>query len=166
MSALKNILVPTDFSEYSLGVIDRLDLLYAAKDAKVVLLHVLTENILAEPYADPYLAGGRPVISRVEGAELRLKVIAGERLAGVGNVECVVRRGDPASEIVRLAEHHKVGVILMATHGRTGLAHILLGSVAEKVVRSSHVPVLTVRPPEICSAAISEEDVREQLHIT
>ena len=68
--------------------------------------------------------------------------------------------------IVKLAEHDKAGMILMATHGRTGLAHIFMGSTVEKVVRTSHVPVLTSRPPEMRQDPISADDVREQLHIT
>jgi nucleotide-binding universal stress UspA family protein len=166
VSVLKKILIPTDFSEYSLGVINRLDLLDTSKDAKVVLLHVLTENILVEPYLDMYLSEEKIAYSRREEADLYLKVLGRERLPNFRNIEYVVRRGDPATEIVRLAEHHKVGVILMATHGRTGLAHIFMGSVAEKVVRTSHVPVLTVKPPEIRAAHISDGDIREQLHIS
>lgn len=54
--------------------------------------------------------------------------------------------GEPASAILEMAEGGKFDVVIVATHGRTGLAHMLLGSVAERVVRRSHVPVLTVRP--------------------
>jgi len=165
MNTLKKIVIPTDFSEHSLGVIRHLDLLNASGRARVILLHVLTENILVEPYLDMVLSEEKVAYSRGEEAELYLKVLAGERLSHIRQVECVVRRGDPATEIVRLAEHHKADVILMATHGRSGLAHMFMGSVSEKVVRTSHVPVMTVRPPEFRSAVISDEDVREQLHI-
>jgi nucleotide-binding universal stress UspA family protein len=165
MTRLKKILIPTDFSEYSLGVIKQLSILDLPNDVKILFCHVLSENVLVEPMLDLYLNEENVAYSRKREAEQYLKALAGERLGSFERVECVVRRGDPAAEIVRLAEHDKAGLILMATHGRTGLAHVFLGSVAEKVVRTSHIPVLTVKPPEMRQPAISTEDVREQLHI-
>ncbi len=165
MTQLKKILIPTDFSEYSLGVINQLSMLDLPKDVKVLFLHVLSENVLVEPMLDMYLNEDNIAYSRRGEAEQYLKALANERLVNYNRVECIVRRGDPAAEIVKLAEHDNVGLILMATHGRTGIAHIFMGSVAEKVVRTSHVPVLTAKPPEMRQPPISTEDVREQLHI-
>ena len=72
-------------------------------------------------------------------------------LAEQPSVTCdeeTVIMGDPVSTIIRVAEEEHVDLIVMGTHGRTGLAHALLGSVAEKVVRKAPCPVLTVRHPE------------------
>jgi nucleotide-binding universal stress UspA family protein len=113
---------------------------------------------------DMYLNEDNIAYSRTGEAEQYLKALSAERLANYHRVECIVRRGDPATEIVKLAEHDNAGLILMATHGRTGLAHIFMGSVAEKVVRTSHVPVLTAKPPEMRQPPISAEDV-DQLHL-
>jgi nucleotide-binding universal stress UspA family protein len=165
MTHLRKILIPTDFSEYSLGVIGHLGMLDLPKDVKILFLHVLPENVLVEPVLDMYQADDKIAYSRTGEAEQSLKALAEERMGGYHRVECVVRRGDPAVEIVKLAEHDNAGLILMATHGRTGLAHIFMGSVAEKVVRTSHVPVLTSKPPEMRQPPISAEDVREQLHL-
>jgi nucleotide-binding universal stress UspA family protein len=165
MTQLKKILIPTDFSEYSLGVISHLGMLDLPKDVKVLFLHVLPENILVEPVLDMYQTDDKIALSRTGEAEQYLRTLAEERMGDYRRVECVVRRGDPAAEIVKLAEHDNVGLILMATHGRTGLAHIFMGSVAERVVRTSHVPVLTAKPPEMRQPPISAEDVREQLHL-
>lgn len=165
MTHLKKILVPTDFSEYSLGVISHLGMLDLPKDVKILFLHVLPENVLVEPVLDMYQTEDTLAWSRTGEAEQYLKALAAERLADYRRVECVVRRGDPATEIVKLAEHDNVGLILMATHGRTGLSHIFMGSVAERVVRTSHVPVLTAKPPEMRQPPISADDVREQLHL-
>jgi universal stress protein A len=165
MVRLKKIVIPTDFSEYSLGVINQLAILDIPKDVKILFFHVLSENVLVEPMLDMYLNEDNVAYSRKGEAEHYLRALAAERLATFSRVECVVKRGDPATEIVKLAEHDKAGLILMATHGRTGLAHIFMGSVAEKVVRTSHVPVLTVKPPEMRQPPISTEDVREQLHL-
>jgi nucleotide-binding universal stress UspA family protein len=63
-------------------------------------------------------------------------------------VEHHLKEGDPATEILRLAEERKVDVIVMGTHGRTGLGRLLMGSVAEQIVRKAPCPVLTVRLPQ------------------
>ncbi len=65
---------------------------------------------------------------------------------GVGDVQVVAELGDAASEIVRFTEEQGVDLIVLGTHGRTGISHALMGSVAEKVVRRARCPVLTVRP--------------------
>ena len=63
-------------------------------------------------------------------------------------VEDVVVRGEPAAEIVRAARERGAGLIIISSHGRTGLGRILFGSTAESVVRHAHCPVLVVKPPE------------------
>ena len=68
------------------------------------------------------------------------------------NAIAVLRKGEPYREIIRFAEEENADLIILATHGRTGLSHMLMGSVAEKVVRHSSVPVLTVKPGEMHSA--------------
>jgi nucleotide-binding universal stress UspA family protein len=165
MTPIKKILIPTDFSEYSLGVLNYLRLLDLSRDARILFLHVLVENALIEPVLNMYHHDDGIVYSRAGEAEMYLKALAEERMAEFHRVECVVRRGDPAVEIVKLAEHDNAGLIIMATHGRTGLAHIFMGSVAEKVVRLSRVPVLTSKPPEMRVPLVGAEDVREQLHL-
>ena len=164
MAQLKKILIPTDFSEYSLGVIDNLSMLNLPKGVRVLFLHVHAENLLTHPVFKTPPVEGKHDKSGPGEAEETLKRLATERLADFSHVKCLVRKGDAAAEIVKLAEAEKAGLILMATHGRTGLAHIFLGSVAEKVVRTSHVPVLTVKPVEMRQPPILAEDVKEQLH--
>lgn len=164
MKRLKKILIPTDFSEYSLSVIDNLPMLNLPREVRVIFLHVQAEHLLTDPvFKTPPGGGKRDGAGSGESGE-SLDRLAAERLAEYSHVKCIVRRGDPATEIVRLAESEKADLILMATHGRTGLAHIFLGSVAEKVVRTSHVPVLTVKPAEMRQPTILPEDVKEQLH--
>jgi nucleotide-binding universal stress UspA family protein len=63
-------------------------------------------------------------------------------------VEDVIARGEPAAEIVRAAEEHGAGLIVISSHGRTGLGRILFGSTAESVVRHARCPVLVVKPPQ------------------
>jgi len=165
MTPIRKILIPTDFSEFSLGVLDYLRILDLPKEARILLLHVLPENPLVESVFEMYQHEDKLSYTRAGEAEAYLEALARERLAEYHRVECVVRRGDPATEIVKLAEHDNAGLIMMATHGRTGIAHIFMGSTAEKVVRTSHVPVLTSKPPEMRQSPISIDDVREQLHL-
>ena len=84
----------------------------------------------------------------IASAEAHLQDLA-QRLGKEGlAVTTFVRVGNPVEEINRLAEDEHADLVIMGTHGRTGLQHLLVGSVAERVVRSSKVPVLTVRQPE------------------
>ena len=75
----------------------------------------------------------------------RLEALAREKLAGVSH-EIVVASGNAAPEILDLAAKRDIDLIVMGTHGRTGVKHFLLGSVAERVVREASVPVLTIHP--------------------
>jgi len=75
----------------------------------------------------------------------RLEAIAQDKLTGVP-YETFVASGNAAPEILNLAAARKIDLIVMGTHGRTGVKHFLLGSVAERVVRESPVPVLTIHP--------------------
>jgi nucleotide-binding universal stress UspA family protein len=77
-----------------------------------------------------------------------------------------VRVGQPEQEILRFAEDEGVDLIVMATHGWTGLQHLLLGSVAEKIVRHARVPVLTVKPKPVQDELLKSEDIAAQLHLT
>ncbi|MCK5572484.1 MAG: universal stress protein, partial [Bacteroidetes bacterium] len=77
----------------------------------------------------------------------------------------VIRSGPPAEQIKRFAEEVGIDLIVMATHGRTGFHHIVMGSVAEKVVRLSGVPVLTVKPRPLRESILRDEDVETELHL-
>ncbi len=147
MVYLKNILVTTDLSRYSLAAMEHaasFGLLYASK---IFLLHVTSSP------------------EGVETAQKALEQFAGRHLSPDLKLVRVVRSGSPAEEIRRFAEEESVDLIAMATHGRTGLQHILLGSVAEKVVRLSEIPVLTIKPTPLRDSILKDEDVETELHI-
>ena len=97
MTPLKKILIPTDFSEFSLGVVNILGILDLPKDARILFLHVLPETILVEPVLDMYQNDENIAYSRAGEAEQYLKQLAEERMGSYHRVECVVRRGDPAA---------------------------------------------------------------------
>jgi universal stress protein A len=138
------ILAPTDFSEYSQQAIQYARELAQKFGATLVLLHVVE--------LPPYPIEGLPP-SQLGGTLLdELEQQATRDLAQLLPKEAevkVVRRvvvGIPYRKIVEVAEAEKVDLIVMATHGRTGLSHLVVGSVAERVVRTAPCPVLTIHP--------------------
>lgn len=80
-------------------------------------------------------------------------------------IEPFIRYGVPHEQILRFAREKNIDLIVIATHGRTGLNHILMGSIAETIVRLSPVPVLTVKPSAVLERLISEEDIVHDLHL-
>jgi nucleotide-binding universal stress UspA family protein len=143
---IKKILVPIDFSEGGQEALDYAAGLFA-QDGQIIVLHVVEPLYYATP-ADLYGSAanlGALLNEQQRFAKQQLAKVA-QRLAKDGlRVKAVLETGAPYQMILDAAEKLKVDLIVMATHGRTGFTHLLLGSVAEKVVRSSRCPVLTVR---------------------
>jgi nucleotide-binding universal stress UspA family protein len=145
---LQRILVPTDFSDTSKVALTYAIALVEQFRASIHLLHVV--EALAGGYAVPWEAGPREEIDRAVAASAwddlndLLPPVDRTRL----DAELAVEWGTPFVEIVRYARAHRIDLIAMGTHGRGGVTHLLMGSVAENVVRSSPCPVLTVRHPE------------------
>jgi universal stress protein A len=143
------ILCPIDFSPNSLAALDCATALARQNAATICLLNVVPSplgstqipSIPLEPF---------PVVE--EDARQRLEVIAKQRIEGKLPCEIVTRSGDPATEIVQAVTDLAVDLVVMATHGRTGLSHLFIGSVAERVVRESPEPVLTIRPKIVSPA--------------
>jgi nucleotide-binding universal stress UspA family protein len=147
----KTILVPHDFSSSAnhAAAIARDE--SKLHNARLLLLHVIDLPTAIKP--DTVIvpdATGAPVNVReyaVSSAESHLQDIVA-RLAKDGvTATSFVRVGNPIDEISRFIDEEKVSLVVMGTHGRTGLAHLLVGSVAERVVRTATCPVLTVRHP-------------------
>jgi len=141
------ILSPVDFHENSLAALE-----YAAQfarqyDATVYLLHVIPTDELhlhREVYR-PTEGGGADVRWAEKVSKEKLQEIAQQYLSGGIRHEILTRLGDAAKSILETAEEVGAELIVMATHGRTGIAHFFLGSVAEQVVREAPCPVLTIR---------------------
>lgn len=145
----KTILVPHDFSSCAnhAAAIARDEA--KLHGATLVLLHVIDlPHQLPPDTAIVPDATGAPISIKdyaISSAEAHLTDLAA-RLAkdGVATTQ-FIRLGSPVDEINRFAAETRVDLVVMGTHGRTGLAHLLVGSVAERVIRTSKVPVLTVR---------------------
>jgi len=161
MITIKSLLVPTDFSDASAAALRYGCALARAFDSTVHLLHVVQDPHVQPWAAEAFGVSLAGVLERWEqDAMAQLERLAAE---GPGlRVERVTRVGHPYVEIVTYAAESRVGLIVMGTHGRGPVAHMLLGSVAERVVRKAPCPVLTVRPGDpqveaLESGAISTE---------
>ncbi len=149
MIDLRRILVPIDFSKHSHKA-----LTYAASfaekfAAEIHLLHVLQD--LAVFYPDPISASTPalpPADQLTTATRTALDRLIQENKLQDLHVKTEARQGTPYQEIAEYAREHEIDLIIMGTHGRTGLVHLLLGSITEKVIRWAPCPVLTVRDPE------------------
>lgn len=143
---LEAILVPTDFSEHADYALEYAIFFAKRYKARLVLAHVMA----------PYLQGADVNIMAVPSAYYSrdLMGILNDRLRDLADkvrkeglqTETILTMGIPFVEIVRLAKRKDIGLIIISTHGRTGLSHLVMGSTAEKVVRKAPCPVLSVRP--------------------
>jgi nucleotide-binding universal stress UspA family protein len=137
MDAMHTILHPTDFTEPSQAAYRVACSLARDHHSRLVIVHVLELPVAA------LLGGGLIPGPVAEVAEVRAKL---QRLRAEGvEVEHRLVEGDPAAEVVRLAGELHADLIVMGTHGRSGLSRLLLGSVAEHVLRRCCCPVVTVR---------------------
>jgi nucleotide-binding universal stress UspA family protein len=144
----RHILAPTDFSEYSKKAVASA-LEWAKKfGAKLTILHVVElPPYPVEGYVPPNLSA--TFLDDVERqATAELAQLVPEAEAAKVEVARVVAVGTPYRTIIETAEANHVDLIVMATAGRTGFSHLVLGSIAERVVRTASCPVLTIRPRE------------------
>ncbi len=154
---LKKILLPTDFSGCANYALPYAAAIARATAAQIICVHVVEPVVPAVGYTG--LAEPMPIADISEqledSAERQLPKLAEcEECSGL-NVEEVIVHGDAAAEIVRVATEQEVDLIVISSHGRTGLGRMIFGSTAESVVRHATCPVLVVKPPP-------EEESEEQ----
>jgi nucleotide-binding universal stress UspA family protein len=141
MLPIRSVLYPTDFSECSNLVFRLACTLAQDYGARLVVAHI------AEPPGPIYSDGVVVPLADVDEEPLRAKLLQLVPRDPNVRVEHRLAAGDAATEILRLAKETQADVIVMGTHGRTGLARVLMGSVAERVVRKAPCPVVTVKNP-------------------
>jgi len=141
----RKILVPTDYSKHSAEAVRYATDLARRYEAAITLVYVFEPVTYALP--EGHLMQSPPQLQEMQAAfEQRLRDAAADaKAAGARQVEAKVLTGPVAAEISDCAERGGFDLIVMGTHGRTGLRHLVLGSVAEKVVRTAPCAVLTVR---------------------
>jgi nucleotide-binding universal stress UspA family protein len=148
MIQFKAILHPTDFSECAAAAAKYAYTLASRLDCEVHLLHVVPEILpVIIPEYGTALWPEEFLQEAEKGAQSSLELLPSEKWMQQVNTVRAVRRGPAAVKIIDYADENDVDLIILGTHGRSGLAHVLMGSVAERIVRKSNRPVMTVRAP-------------------
>ena len=139
----QRILSPIQFNDpNSLAALDLVRQLASQSNGSIYLLHVVPSNLVT-----PDLPGYRDLFPRDEQAvRQELEKLAKARLQGGVSCHLIIKSGDPAEMTKIVAEELGADVIIMSTHGRHGLSHFFMGSVAERVVREAPCMVLSIRP--------------------
>jgi nucleotide-binding universal stress UspA family protein len=141
----EKILVPVDFSEHSQNALANAKEIAKSYETKIHLLHIIEETI-----HPAYSLSGKSSIFDIvpnikEDCERRLKKMISEKIGEEVKTQIHIVSGQAANEIINFAKNNSMDLIVIATHGLTGLEHLLLGSTTEKVVRMSSCPVFTVK---------------------
>lgn len=150
MISLKRILVATDFGEAADAALAYGRELSRIFHARLDVIHVV-ENVLTRGFgAEGYVASYPELQQEVEDAADRqlTSLLTEEERQRLPAATTMLKSNSPALTIVGYAKENDVDLIIMGTHGRGAIAHLLMGSVAERVVRTAPCPVLTVRHPE------------------
>lgn len=157
MIPFKRILFPTDFSGNSQSARD-----YACEfahefGAQLHVLSVVQDAALVLPETGMFLTLPMPSVKEIlDAAEESLRSVLDRAWVVAHDVVLQVAVGTPFLEIIRYADEHQIDLIVMGTHGRTGMSHLMLGSVAERVLHKSLCPVLTIRSAEMSDNSPSD----------
>jgi nucleotide-binding universal stress UspA family protein len=148
MKNIETILVAIDFSDSSDNAFDTAFFLAQKFSARLILVHVINEPVDLRGFYVPHISFDKLEEEITLGAQKMMEVFCRNHLGNFADYESMIVPGIPYAEIIKTAEEKNADMIVLGTHGRTGLDHVLFGSTAEKVVRKSRLPVLTVRLDE------------------
>jgi nucleotide-binding universal stress UspA family protein len=162
MLPIHTVLHPTDFSELSEDAFQAACRLARDHGARIIVLYVRAPALMVGPVGEAVPTVPDPV-QTPDDVKSRLSAL--HVLDPALEVEYRVADGNPAAEIVRLAQAEGANLIVMGTHGRRGIGRLLLGSVAESVLRRAPCPVLTLRGPLVVGDAKPEAAAREPVAV-
>jgi len=145
---IKKILVPLDGSELSSSVLSFVVDLAKPLEASVILFHAVVPPVLTYPGAEGIGFDARVLEEMESGAQNFLSSAAGDLAAKGVPTDILVTVGNATDGIVAAADSEGVDLIVMSTHGRSGIGRLVLGSVADALVRRSRRPVVLVRPQQ------------------
>ncbi len=144
---IKRILFPTDFSEGSAHAIPFVADLTKHYGAKLYVIHVIYDVARATGWYVPHVSMDEMYRDIEANARKELEQCCREELRGYKDMEYAILKGVPHEEILKFAEENNISMIVIGSHSRKGLDRVIFGSTAERVVRNSHCPVLTVGLP-------------------
>jgi nucleotide-binding universal stress UspA family protein len=151
MVTVSKIAFCTDFSENADQAFDLALDLTLKYQAQLILLHVVPPLVFPSPVMEDFISEQASIQFTEDAGRRAMEQMEKGYLPKIGDYRQVFIRilsGHPATEILNFVEQEKVDLVVMGTHGLTGLAHFFLGSTAEKVVRRATCSVLTVHPPQ------------------
>ncbi|MDD4923730.1 MAG: universal stress protein [Dehalococcoidales bacterium] len=140
----KKILVPLDGSKTAEEVLPHAKALAYSEGAEIIILNVVANPAVEFAFSDPGIAAETIAEEEAAGKKYMFEIESQLKSEGF-KVSAILAEGSAANVILKMAEQNKVDVIAMSTHGRTGPAHWFIGSVAERVVRNSKIPVVLIR---------------------
>lgn len=144
---IKKVLVPIDFSDYSKSALKYAVNFAKSFNAEIILVYVVEPVIYPPDFSMGQIAMPSINAEWDDRAKDELQKLAKSDITGAENVKTIIKTGKPFVEIIETAKEENVDLIIIATHGHSGVEHILFGSTAEKVVRKAPCPVLTLREP-------------------
>jgi len=147
MNSIKRILVPIDFSDYSRNALKYAVNFATHFQAKIFLIYVVEPMIYPADFSMGQVSIPSVDVDMNERAREELNSLIKQELSENIEVEIIIKTGKPFVEINETAGEKDVDLLIISTHGHTGVEHLLFGSTAEKVVRKAPCPVLTLREP-------------------
>jgi len=147
MYDIKKILVPVDFSDYSKIALKHAVNFAQRFNSKLFLIYVIEPMVYPTDFSIGQIAIPAVENNLTSRAEEELQNLVKNEIAGKLESEVIIKSGKPFMEIIECAGEMDADLIIIATHGHTGVEHLLFGSTAEKVVRKAPCPVLTLREP-------------------
>lgn len=147
MKRFERILLATDFSDYSEVACEYAVTLAKTFNSSLLVLHVINEPVDLRGFYVPHISFEQLEQEIESGATKMLETFCQENLKDFSGYETMVIAGVPYEEIIRMATEKESSLIVIGTHGRTGLDHLIFGSTAERVVRGAPCPVMTIRLP-------------------
>lgn len=146
--SFKVILYATDFSDCSEHAFSYALSLARQFESELALIHVINEPVDLRGFYVPHISFDKLEEEIEQGARKMMDKFCRENLADDVQFESFVVPGIPYEEIIKKGEELNADLIILGTHGRAGLDHVLFGSTAEKIVRKSPIPVMTIRMQE------------------
>ena len=146
MVKIEKILFPSELRDDSLKILPHVITMSQKFNSTIYLLHVIEDISKWGGFYIPHISLDLYQKEAVEAAEKFMDKICRQQMQGCPNFERRILAGDPAIKILKTIETEDIDLVIMGTHGYKGLEHAIFGSVAEKVVKKSPVPVLTINP--------------------
>ncbi len=147
MEMIKKILVPIDFSDYSKKALQYTVKLAKSFNAELFLVYVIEPMVYPADLSMGQMVIPQSEVNLSEKANSELEELATNEIADSLKYNIIIKTGKPFMEIIETATEVDADLIIIATHGHTGVEHLLFGSTSEKVVRKAPCPVLTLREP-------------------